>query len=182
MVQDSKTNGGKLLCRFSSRYRKLLDRVAFRILSNINDGAPLRKYVERFQMIGLMVITLMVFYTCGELVLRRVGPTLRNGENQLSEVFHEKRCKHFTKFTGKHLRTEKHFRVDFAKFLGTPFLQNFSKQLLLNGYGIQGKHYVALLQKSEMLVELHSRNLMLSISPIFHLFVFDVNQGNEEAS
>ena len=47
MVQDSKTNGGKLLCRFSSRYRKLLDRVAFRILSNINDGAPLRKYVER---------------------------------------------------------------------------------------------------------------------------------------
>ena len=39
------TNGGKLLRRFSSSYRKLLDRVAFRILSNINDGAPLRKDV-----------------------------------------------------------------------------------------------------------------------------------------
>ena len=39
------TNGGKLLRRFSSSYRKLLDRVAFSILSNINDGAPLRKDV-----------------------------------------------------------------------------------------------------------------------------------------
>ena len=39
-------NGGKLFRRFSSSYRKLLDRVAFRILSNINDGATLRKYVE----------------------------------------------------------------------------------------------------------------------------------------
>ena len=40
-------NGGKLLRRFSSSYRKLLDRVIFRILSNINGGATLRKYVER---------------------------------------------------------------------------------------------------------------------------------------
>ena len=42
------TNGGKLLHRFSSSYRKLLDRVTFRILSNINDGAPLRTYLECF--------------------------------------------------------------------------------------------------------------------------------------
>ena len=73
-------------------------------------------------MIALMVITLMVFYTCGELVLMGVGPILRNGEKQLFEVFYKKRCKHFTKFTGKHLRTEKHFRMDFAKFLGTIFV------------------------------------------------------------
>ena len=59
----------------------LLDRVAFRILSNINDAAPLRKYVERFYMIGLMVDMLMVFFPCGELVfvLSGVGPILRNG-------------------------------------------------------------------------------------------------------
>ena len=30
-------------------------------------------------MTGLMVVMLMVFYTCGELVLRGVGPILRNG-------------------------------------------------------------------------------------------------------
>ena len=41
------TNGGKLLRRFSSSYRKLLETVAFRILSNINDGSPLQKHVER---------------------------------------------------------------------------------------------------------------------------------------
>ena len=29
-------------------------------------------------MIGLMVVILMVFYTCGELVLRVVGPISRN--------------------------------------------------------------------------------------------------------
>ena len=40
---------------------------------------------------------------------------------------------------------------------------------------------MALLQESEMLAKLHSRNLILSISPRFHLFVFDVNQGSEEA-
>ena len=34
------TSDGKLIWRFSSSYRKLLDRVAFKILSNINDGAP----------------------------------------------------------------------------------------------------------------------------------------------
>ena len=32
-------NGGKLVRRFSSSFRKLLHRVAFRILSDINDGA-----------------------------------------------------------------------------------------------------------------------------------------------
>ena len=42
----SNTNGGKLLLRFSSSYKKLLDRFAFRNLSNINDGVLLRKYVE----------------------------------------------------------------------------------------------------------------------------------------
>ena len=30
-------------------------------------------------MIGLMVVMLMVFYTCTELVLRGVGTILRNG-------------------------------------------------------------------------------------------------------
>ena len=33
-------------------------------------------------MIGLMVI-LMVFYTCGELVLKEVRPILGNGQKQL---------------------------------------------------------------------------------------------------
>ena len=42
----SNTNGEKLLLRFSSSCRKLLDRFAFRNLSNINDGVLLRKYVE----------------------------------------------------------------------------------------------------------------------------------------
>ena len=35
------TSGRELLHRLSFSYRKLLDKVAFRILSNINDGAPL---------------------------------------------------------------------------------------------------------------------------------------------
>ena len=39
------SNGGQPLRRPSNSYRKLLDRVAFRILSNINDEAPQRKYV-----------------------------------------------------------------------------------------------------------------------------------------
>ena len=66
-------NSRKLLRRFSCSYRKLLDIVAFRILSNIDDGAPLRKYVERLQMIGLMMVILMVFHIYGELVFRGVG-------------------------------------------------------------------------------------------------------------
>ena len=33
-----KTNGGKLLRKPSSSFEKLMDRVTFRILSNINDG------------------------------------------------------------------------------------------------------------------------------------------------
>ena len=70
-------------------------------------------------MIELMGVMLMVFYICGELVLRVVSPILRNG------------------------------------------------------YGIEEQH-VALLQESEMLAKLHSRNLILGISPRFHLF--DVNQ------
>ena len=40
-------NDGKFIRRFSRSYRELLDRVAFRILSSINDGAPLPKYEER---------------------------------------------------------------------------------------------------------------------------------------
>ena len=75
-------------------------------------------------MIELMGVMLMVFYICGELVLRVVSPILRNG------------------------------------------------------YGIEEQH-VALLQESEMLAKLHSRNLILGISPRFHLF--DVNQKNKKA-
>ena len=41
-------------------------------------------------MIGLMVVILMVFYTCGELVLTRVIPMLRNGQKQPPEVFYKK--------------------------------------------------------------------------------------------
>ena len=97
-------NGGKLLRRFSSSYRKLLDRVAFRILSNINDGAPLRKYVERLEKIGLMMVILMVFYIYGELVHRGVGPILGNGQKQPPEVFYKKGVlRNFAQFTGKHL-------------------------------------------------------------------------------
>ena len=80
-------NDGKLLRRFSSSYGKLLDRVTFRILSNINNGATLRKYVERLQMIALIMVILMVFYNYGELVPRRVDPILGNGQKQPSEVF-----------------------------------------------------------------------------------------------
>ena len=65
-------NGRELLLRPSS-YRKLLGRVIFRILSNINDGVPMWMYVERFWVIGLMVVMLMVFFTYDELV-----PILRN--------------------------------------------------------------------------------------------------------
>ena len=79
MFKIPSINGGKLLRRFSSRYRKLLDRVTFRILANINDGATLRKYVERLWMIGVMMVILMVFYSYGELFLRGVGPILGNG-------------------------------------------------------------------------------------------------------
>ena len=45
----SNINGGNLLCRFSVTYRKFLDKVAFRILSNINDGSSLRKYGSIFR-------------------------------------------------------------------------------------------------------------------------------------
>ena len=62
------TNGGELHRRPSS-YRKLLGRVAFRTLLNISDGAPLCKYVERLEVIGLMVVMLMVFFACDEVVL-----------------------------------------------------------------------------------------------------------------
>ena len=68
----------KIIRRFSFSYRKLLDRVAFRILSKLYDGALLQKYVEHLQIIGLMVVMMMVFCTCGELVRRGVGAILRN--------------------------------------------------------------------------------------------------------
>ena len=48
---------------------KLLERVAYGILSNIKDGTTLRKYVERLYMIGLMVVMSIIFFKCGELVL-----------------------------------------------------------------------------------------------------------------
>ena len=35
--------------------------------------------------------------------------------------------------------------------------------------------------KQNVIAKLQYRNAILSISPRFHLFVFDVNQGNEEA-
>ena len=41
-------NGGQLLCSPSNSYRKILDRLTFRILSNINDKALQSKYVEHF--------------------------------------------------------------------------------------------------------------------------------------
>ena len=55
-------------------------------------------------MIGLMMVILMVFYTCGELVLRRVGHILGNGQKQPPEVFYKKRCFwKFRKIAGKQL-------------------------------------------------------------------------------
>ena len=55
-------------------------------------------------MIGLMMVTLMVFYTYDELVLRGVGPILGNGQKQPPEVFYQKGVlRNFAKFTGKHL-------------------------------------------------------------------------------
>ena len=51
--------------------------------------------------------------------------------------------------------------------------------ILRYGYGIEEQHYVALLQESEILAKLHSRNLILGISPTFHLF--DVNKKNKKA-
>ena len=46
-VKIPSTNGGEVLCRFSSSYGNLFNRVVYRILSNINDGANLQKYVKR---------------------------------------------------------------------------------------------------------------------------------------
>ena len=104
MYKIPNINGGKLLRRFSSSYGKLLDSVIFRILSNINDGATLRKYVERLSMTGLMMVILMVFCTYGELVFRGVGPVLGNGQKQPPDVFYKKGVlRNFVKFTGKHV-------------------------------------------------------------------------------
>ena len=63
------TNSGELLCKPSNSSRKLLDRVTFRILSDINDKALQLKYVQHFYMIGLIVAMLMVFFTCDDLGL-----------------------------------------------------------------------------------------------------------------
>ena len=63
------TNDGKLLRKNFSSSEKLLEKVTFRILSNINDGACLQSYVEHLEMIGLMVVVLMVYFICGEVVL-----------------------------------------------------------------------------------------------------------------
>ena len=116
----------------------------------------LRKYVERLQMIALMMVILMVFYTYGELILRGVDPILGNGQNHPPELLFTKRCSQkFRKIHRKKSVTEKHFPVDFAKFLRKPLFQNISERLLLNGYGVQGQ----LLQESEMLAKLQSSNL-----------------------
>ena len=54
-------------------------------------------------MTGLMVVILMVFYTCGESALRAFGPISRNGQKQPPEVFYKKGVlRNFAKFTGKH--------------------------------------------------------------------------------
>ena len=54
-------------------------------------------------MTGLMVVILMVFYTCGESALRGFGPISRNGQKQPPEVFCKKGVlRNFAKFTGKH--------------------------------------------------------------------------------
>ena len=84
MAGESKipgNNGGQLLCSPSNSYRKILDRLTFRILSNINDKALQSKYVEHFQVMGLMVAMLVVFFMCDELglVLWGVVHILRNG-------------------------------------------------------------------------------------------------------
>ena len=69
VIQDSQHQCGKLLRKPSSSFGKLLDRVIFIILPNINNGASLQKYVECLKMIGLVGVVLMVFFTCGKLVL-----------------------------------------------------------------------------------------------------------------
>ena len=68
----------------------------------------------------------MVFCTCGELILGQVDPILRNEQKKPPELFYKKRCRNSAKFAGEHLRTGKHFLVNFPKFLGLPFLQDIS--------------------------------------------------------
>ena len=53
---------------FSANLFPALKLLEFRVLSNINNGASLRKYAEGLEMIGLMMVVLMVL-TCGELIL-----------------------------------------------------------------------------------------------------------------
>ena len=68
-----------------------MDRLTFRILSNINDGASLGKYVKRLEITGLIVVVLMVFFTCGELVLFIWGVVLLQG---IGMEFRDKIVKH----------------------------------------------------------------------------------------
>ena len=63
------TNCSKLLRKTSSSFEKLLNRVTCRILSNINNSASLRTYVECLDVTGLVLVVSMVFFTCGELFL-----------------------------------------------------------------------------------------------------------------
>ena len=84
VAEESKipgNNGGQLLCSPSNSYRKILDRLTFTILLNINDKALQSKYVEHFYVIGLMVAMLIVFFMSDELglVLWGVVHILRNG-------------------------------------------------------------------------------------------------------
>ena len=53
-----------------------LFRITFRILSNINDRAYLQKYMECLEIIKLMVVVFMVFFTCGGLILFLWGVVL----------------------------------------------------------------------------------------------------------
>ena len=84
-VQD----GGKLLHKPSPSFEKLLGRVTFRILSNINHGAYLWKHLERLKIIGLMVVVLMVFFLCVELALVLLGVVLSSG---MGMEFRDKLC------------------------------------------------------------------------------------------
>ena len=53
-----------------------LFRITFRILSNINDRAYLQKYMECLEIIKLMVVVFMLFFTCGGLILFLWGVVL----------------------------------------------------------------------------------------------------------
>ena len=99
------TNGEELHRRPYNSCRKLFDRVAFRILPNINGEAPQWKYAEWLLVIGLMVAMLMVFFTYDELglVLYKVGPILSNGCGRRGKNY-------VALFQGSKMSAGQHFR------------------------------------------------------------------------